>query len=337
MKLNVTSRGAEFVGRDKIEALFEGWIKRHVRPWARLHGFADKELSAIIRKQDDDEGSFLIRLHMHVPPNTILVARGRANQLQPAVEEALSNKRQSRRSRLDNLKDHQDKLSTELLSEANTSIKLLLPKLKSAIERELTFLRSQGDLPFSYPATQDILDEVIASAILDWKPGIDSEAAYLRLLREMHKVLNKEVGASHAYGDIVSLDTLAPKDAIEQAESMVGEEFYEFYQPDELLKIEDLIVDEKALMSLENGQDDQKISYLLRLLKELPIKWRRAFMLHELENIPVKKLAGLMDINTDKIIEWIDYTNNYLNARLMDAGFEAGIGSMLSDLRSNDR
>ena len=60
-------------------------------------------------------------------------------------------------------------------------------------------------------------------------------------------------------------------------------------------------------------------------------------MLHELENIPVKKLAGLMDINTDKIIEWIDYTNNYLNARLMDAGFEAGIGSMLSDLRSNDR
>ena len=84
----------------------------------------------------------------------------------------------------------------------------------------------------------------------------------------MHKVLNKEVGASHAYGDIVSLDTLAPKDAIEQAESMVGEEFYEFYQPDELLKIEDLIVDEKALMSLENGQDDQKISYLLRLLKE---------------------------------------------------------------------
>ena len=164
-----------------------------------------------------------------------------------------------------------------------------------------------------------------------------SEAAYLRLLREMHKVLNKEVGASHAYGDIVSLDTLAPKDAIEQAESMVGEEFYEFYQPDELLKIEDLIVDEKALMSLENGQDDQKISYLLGLLKELPIKWRRAFMLHELENIPVNKLAGLMDINTDKIIEWIDYTNNYLNARLLDAGFEAGIGSMLSDLRSNDR
>ena len=88
-------------------------------------------------------------------------------------------------------------------------------------------------------------------------------------------------------------------------------------------------------MFLEKGQDDQKISYLLRLIKELPIKWRRTFILHELENIPVKELAGLMDVNIEKIKEWINYTNNFLNARLTDAGFESGIGNMLSDLHLN--
>jgi hypothetical protein len=185
---------------------------------------------------------------MHVPPNTILVARGEANHFQPAIEKALeallrhfknhidrmryqdANKRQSRRSRLESLKDQKNILAPELLTEASTIIESLLPKLENAIRRELTFLRSHGDLPHSYPTTQDILDEVIPGALPDWKPGIDNNAAYLRLLRKMHEVLNREVGASHAYGDIVSLETLAPNDAMDQAESMVGEEFYEFYQ-----------------------------------------------------------------------------------------------------------
>jgi DNA-directed RNA polymerase specialized sigma24 family protein len=104
-----------------------------------------------------------------------------------------------------------------------------------------------------------------------------------------------------------------------------------------LLKIEDLIFDEKSLMFLEKDQDDQKISYLLRLIKELPIKWRRAFILNELENIPVNELAGLMDVNTKNIKEWIDYTKNFLNAKLADAGFESGIDGLFSDLNSDDR
>ncbi|MGD8703499.1 MAG: hypothetical protein PVG51_18705 [Desulfosarcina sp.] len=53
-------------------------------------------------------------------------------------------------------------------------------------------------------------------------------------------------------------------------------------------KIEDLVFDEKSLMFLEKGKDDQRISYLLRLIKELPIKWRRAFILNVLENKLIK-------------------------------------------------
>lgn len=355
MKLSISCRGADFIGRDKIEALLKDWVVRHKKTQAKFHGFAGKELSALVRKQDDGDESFLIRLHMLVPPNTVLVARGKSNQLQSALENALetlfrhyekhierirqqdANKRQSRQARIDNLIDHHDTLSTELLKEAHKVIELLLPKLKKTIKRELTFLRSQGDLPYSYPTTQDILDEVIASGISDWKPGIDRKSAYIRLVQKMNEVLSQEVEASQVYGDIVSLETLAPKNPIEHAESMVGEEFYEFYQPDELLKIEDLVFDEKTLMFLENSQDDQKISYLLRLIRELPIKWRRVFILHELENIPVKELAGLMDVNIEKIKDWIDYTNNFLDARLADAGFESGIGGILSDLSSDDR
>jgi hypothetical protein len=201
--------------------LLEECIDRHLKSRATPHGFAGKELSAVISLQDDQEW-FNIRLHMLVPPNTIMVARGKSNQLQSAIE-------------------------------------LLLPKLKNTIKRELTFLRSQGDLPYSYPATQDILDEVIAGVISDWKPGLDDNDVYIRLLQEMNEVLSGEVAASHVYGDNVSLEATAPKNAMEHAESMVGEEFYEFYQPDELLKIEDLVFDEKSLMLLEKDQDDQKI------------------------------------------------------------------------------
>ena len=355
MKLSIACRGTDFIGRDQIEALLEDWIDRRLKSRATLRGFTGKELYAAISMQDDDDESFFVRLHMLVPPNTILVARAKANQLKPALEKALetlfrhyekhidrirqqdANKRQSRQSRIDNLNDHRDTLPTELLKDAHTVIESLLPKLKNTIKRELTFLRSQGDLPYSYPATLDILDEVIASGISDWKAGLDSNAAYIFLMQKMNEVLSREVAASRVYGDSISLETLAPKNPVEHAESMVGEEFYEFYQPDELLKIEDLVFDENTLMFLEKGQDDQKMSYLLRLIKELPVKWRRAFILHELENIPVNELAGLMDVNIESIKAWIEYTTNFLNARLADAGFDSGIGSMLSDLRSDDR
>ena len=118
-------------------------------------------------------------------------------------------------------------------------------------------------------------------------------------------VLDKEVRASRTFGEIISLEAQAPIDPADQAEDMVGEEFYEFWQPDELLRIEDVVADDKSVAPDVDEWDDQKIEYLLRLLKELPIAWRRTLILHELENISEKELAKLLDVDQSTVTDRI--------------------------------
>jgi hypothetical protein len=51
----------------------------------------------------------------------------------------------------------------------------------------------------------------------------------------------------------------------------------------------------------------------------------------------VNELARSMDADPKHIHEWIHFSYHFLDARLLDAGFEAGIGRMLSDLRGDDQ
>lgn len=60
-------------------------------------------------------------------------------------------------------------------------------------------------------------------------------------------------------------------------------------------------------------------------------------MLHEIDNVSVNELARLMDADPEHVQDWINFSNHFLDARLLDAGFEVGIGRILSDLRGDDQ
>ena len=132
---------------------------------------------------------------------------------------------------------------------------------------------------------------------------------------------------------MVSLEEPVPLDPADQAENMVGEEFYEFWQPDELLRIEDVIAGEAAEIPAASARDDQKVGYTLRLLKDLPIAWRRALMLHELEDIAEEEMTSILGVDLPTVTARISQANHYIRARLTEAGFESQTGSLLSDFR----
>ncbi|MGB5231489.1 MAG: hypothetical protein WBN83_08215, partial [Desulfoprunum sp.] len=324
----------------------------HMEPYLTNTGGSNSEIAVVATKQADGAGEWEIRLRTYLPPKAFLVAQSQADKLEHAIEAALANllekveshiarvrrqessKRRSRRSRLKKLKKQQDALSSGSVNDARSMIDKLLPKLKRAVKRELTFLRCQGDLPPNYPTIQDVVNEVVAAVIAVWKPGMNSQEAYLRLLKEMHEVLDKEVQASRTFGEMVSLEEQAPIDPTDQAEIMVGEEFYEFWQPDELLRIEDVIAGEASEIPATGTRDDQKVGYTLRLLKDLPIAWRRALMLHELEDIAEEELTRILGVDLPTVSSRITQADHYVRARLMEAGFEARTGGLLSDFRN---
>ncbi|MGD9877998.1 hypothetical protein [Desulfococcus sp.] len=352
MKLSVTLVKSDPVDQRQIETTLENRVKRHIVPRLRGIGAERSEIAAVIKKRGDGRDAYRIKLRMHVPPKTILVSESRADAPEIAIDGAVkallgkvtnhidrvrrqeSHKRLTRRSRLEDYRAHQETLPTGDVKDACALTDTLLYRLERAVKRELAFLHSQGDLPPDYPTVQDVVDEVVAAVIADWEPGMDSREAYLRLLKKMHEILDKEVQASRTFGEMVPLEEPAPLDPADQAENMVGEEFYEFWQPDELLRIEDVIVGEASEIPATGTRDDQKVGYTLRLLKDLPIAWRRALILHELEDIAEEELTRILGVDLPTVSSRITQADHYVRERLIEAGFEARTGGLLSDFRN---
>jgi len=164
MKMNIYLPGIASTKQDKAKTLIKERIKHHMEPYLTNTGGSNSEIAVVATKQADGAGEWEIRLRTYLPPKAFLVAQSQADKLEHAIEAALANllekveshiarvrrqessKRRSRRSRLKKLKKQQDALSSGSVNDARSMIDKLLPKLKRAVKRELTFLRRQGDL-----------------------------------------------------------------------------------------------------------------------------------------------------------------------------------------------
>jgi DNA-directed RNA polymerase specialized sigma24 family protein len=57
-------------------------------------------------------------------------------------------------------------------------------------------------------------------------------------------------------------------------------------------------------------------------------------MLHELEDIAEKEVAKILGVDLPTVSSRITQADHYVRARLMEAGFEAQTGDLLSDFRN---
>jgi hypothetical protein len=53
----------------------------------------------------------------------------------------------------------------------------------------------------------------------------------------------------------------------------------------------------------------------------MPNNWRRAIWLTQAEGIPVAKVARMMGSNVEEVKRWIHQGDEYLRARLREAGY----------------
>ncbi len=347
MKVRTGFQGMSSKEGEGVHELVSAWVEKHLEPIMRGVGYAESELAVNIAKRKKGARKFHVKLHMHVPPKKIVAAHARADELRPAIDEALGRllrevrkhvsrvrhqeayKRKARRTRLRELKAKLAAMPAEIVTEATGGIEKLLPRLEKAVRRELTYLRSQGDLPPDYPTVDDVIDEVVAAVKSEWSEGADAEAVYLKLLKAMHEVLDREVRNSRVFGEMESLEAPPAADAEDQAEAMVEEEIAEFWQPDELLRLEDVVEDEASPEPeavLEEEETAPEVQYTLVVMRELPIQWRRALMLQTFEQLAAQQMAEIFGEEAATVSAWLDAANRFLDARMRDAGFDLGNG-----------
>lgn len=337
MKILATHEGFAPGAHEGIRESIEGWVQEHLEPLlAPFKGEA--RLLATIKRHAKGAAKYSVTLRMHLPRKRILVARGENPDIHAALAQAEERllrevkkhkarlreqavyRRRLRQARLRELKAAQAALPADVAKQARGGIEPLLPQLERVVRRELAYLQNSGELPTDYPTVQDVVDEAVAATTADWQAGKSDDVLLRRLLREAFAALDRDIAASRRYGEMLSLDAVLRQDAEAQAEAMVEEEFYEFYQPDDLLHVSDVLPDETAIPPEAELEEAQRL-YTLETLSDLPLVWRRVFMLSEFERLTMSDIAAILEAELAQIEKWLEQAHAFLDEHLIQAGF----------------
>ncbi len=265
MKIDITYRNINKESHESTRSVIEQNTDRHLTPKLAAFNVGHLEMHVTVEHTSNDD--YCVTYRLHLPPKKILVAKECNHDLRTSIQEVTSEltrqvkrhrahvsgkqnwKRKGRNKRIEALFEEIQQLQPMVERQhVEKTIAPLQPRLEQFIRHELTYLRSNGDLLPDYPSLADIRDEAVVRLHIDWHQldGTD-ESLYKKLLKETTHILSQEIEQMRISANQVSLDDKVPPDAMDQAESMVGEESEEFYQPDEVLHIQDLIPDTHAV------------------------------------------------------------------------------------------
>lgn len=338
MHLKLMYDGVGAADHGAIQDALKQWAREHLEPLLEGIGLQQGELSAGVARRAGGDNAYVVRLRMHLPRKRIVVASAgdadanRAlhqaqDRLRRQVERHIERlrhqsayKRRARRLRLRELKRRAAELPVDVLQQADTGIEPLLPRLERVVRRELAYLRDSGDLSSDYPSVQDVIDEAVAGVKADWRNVASGEGLLQRLLNEAFRAMDREAEASRRYGETVSLEAAPPDDADDQAEAMIEEEFQEYYQPDEALRLSDVLPDTAARVP-ESMLDDTQQAFILETMRGLPALWRRALMLRELERLEESDIGAILEVDLAQVEAWLTRARAFLLAHLRQAGF----------------
>jgi ribosome-associated translation inhibitor RaiA/DNA-directed RNA polymerase specialized sigma24 family protein len=331
------------------QASLEEFTSRQLRPLLVAHRADAGVLHATLRKLPRLQHGFEVQLHMHLPGKKIITASARGEQVRAVTERAVERlfreaqrhfahlhgqdryRRKARRERLRELEQRLAGMPAAVVEQAKQGVEALLQRVTPVAARELAYLRANGDLPEGYPTVSDVVDEAAAQTRAAWQGAQDAAKVYQQLLKNLFKTIDREVAAVRPYAEAESLDAPVAPDASDQAEAMVEEEVYEYYQPDDTLSLADVLpapeseADETALTqpedeALPENRQRSEQAFALDVVKTLPIVWRRALLLSALDDLATADIAAVLDAEETAVRGWIDLACSFVYAHLRDAG-----------------
>lgn len=318
--------------RDEVASLAERQLERHL---------ADMQpdlvrLYAIIEKNRHHD-VYRVALRLHVP-SRILVAREDGYELRGVLQAAFDELERQLERHLEHLRRSHEWRGKERRAELRrlkATLKALpeverkgfavwaephLGSLTEFVRRELTYHRANGDLPPDEPTVLDIVDETLVRAANapNQRTGARKPETVLRRIT-IETLADAIERARRERPDRLSLEARPPADAM----ALLSEdELFEFYQPDEVLRIEDLVPAPDAEPPEDIIEREETRSYVYRLLARLPVSWRRAWLLHHIDGREIGDVADILDVEPDQAEDWAAQATSFLAAHLDAAGYD---------------
>jgi DNA-directed RNA polymerase specialized sigma24 family protein len=336
MNASLSFHDIEEVSRARVREIVEDAAKRIER---HLQSFRP-ELVRLEGHIDRNPAHHLYRVSLRLKlPTTVLASRCEEHDLRSALIESLSGiehrierhiarlrrthlwKRASRRARLAHSK-HGDDPTRRESEQRQLLYRLIEPELDALhgyLSREVSYLEAVGD------ARAGLLDpaDLLAGTMLRALRSLERRPIQIRewLLGLAHEEL---AAALDATGTAISLEHSAPTPP--EDPTRTDAERYEYWEPEERLKLEDLLPDPQAASPEEIAVQRDLRRVLVRALTSLPRTWRRAWILTVFEALTPAQTAAVLYLPETRVQNILQHAQVFLTERLADAGFETPVG-----------
>ena len=205
-------------------------------------------------------------------------------------------------------------LREALKEEYLTIVLKLLKRIFNFARREIQFRIWSGQLRKGDVSVADVLDEAVVEVFNKLPDEFDERWIERELFRTIIHVIQRVVKEKRI--------KKVPLEKTVEAYEDIDTEIYEFYQPDNLYHLEDLVPDNffpEPDQAIE--QEDIK-RYIDQVLSGLPDKWRHAFYLTVFEEFTPEEIAMVQGISPEEVRKYVQLAREYLREKLKETGLE---------------
>ncbi len=189
-----------------------------------------------------------------------------------------------------------------------------LAHLYAFVRREIAYYESLGLLREGELTAEDVVDEVIESALSLWErrpPGSLRPWLLQLALRRLRLYLR---AARERPSEDIPLEELVPQEDWSTLD--LDTEIWEFYEPDDVIAWEDLLPDPKAQPPDEFLEEVELDEPLGSALNSLPPRVREVFVLHALEGLTEEEIARLYGWDVEQVKRYLAQARDRLRAAL---------------------
>jgi RNA polymerase sigma factor (sigma-70 family) len=196
-----------------------------------------------------------------------------------------------------------------------------LKKLYNFVRRKIAVLQATGDLLPGELTPQDVVDTVVLQAAREFAsrpPHLAIDRWLLQLALAYITAECKRLKAERARA--LHIEAPAKEDPAKEVPTLkFDDEIYEFYQPDEKLRLEDLVPDPHVPTPEQVIESRDLQRYINQTLAILPRSWRTAFILHHIEDLTIPEVAHLTDTTEEQVKRALTKAREFLRYKLLEA------------------
>ena len=186
-----------------------------------------------------------------------------------------------------------------------------LPRLHEFIERELQYRINSGELREDQITPEEVLDEVIVTALSERDPGSPFLSEESRFQGFALQAIRTLVATNSDSGD-VSLDSPA------RAQNVTGsdENVLQYHQYDDRPQEESVLPDGNVRTPEEIFASEEMVAQLDLVLREVKTQDREAFVLYTLEGFTIEEISRLSDRAPDQVRKSIQHARERVQQKL---------------------